>query len=371
MPKKKLISGVFFIVLFSFFALFSAVNAQSEDVELSITNVGVKVIASVDNSGVDVVRGNDIVADEELKDVVIEEVTKIPSNWGLFWRGIKEKVSIITTFDHVKKAGKQLRFAEERMKIADFITEKSEDPKMRRKADKMIDQAQKFMDHIEKNKDKWISKENEKAGKLLRNVATHQIRREAVLDRIESKLSEDQIERFQEIREKTVASSHRLLNAIDNDKVPEEVRDHLRNVKTRIEEHAEGIKQFKEQKTQLLKDVATGDQDAKTKLKELFNNRKNKVKQSFVGLKQKKDVLLESAKQRDENVQEKLKDIKQKEEILKEKVEEKKEVVKEKRNDLEEKAFKSGKKASEKLKALKAKIKKPVFEKKTVEKKEE
>ena len=77
-------------------------------------------------------------ATPQLEGITIQEPTKAPSRFGLFFRGIKEQVSLITTINPVKKAEKQLQFAEERMKIAEKIIASSDNAASQEKAAKMI-----------------------------------------------------------------------------------------------------------------------------------------------------------------------------------------------------------------------------------------
>lgn len=47
------------------------------------------------------------------------ESKDIPSSWGFFWRDIQERISLALTLNPVKKADKQVTFAEERLKLAE------------------------------------------------------------------------------------------------------------------------------------------------------------------------------------------------------------------------------------------------------------
>src|SRR3989338_5543746 len=48
---------------------------------------------------------------QALEGVSVAEPTAIPSNFGLWWRGLREQVSLALTFDPVKKTEKSLLFA--------------------------------------------------------------------------------------------------------------------------------------------------------------------------------------------------------------------------------------------------------------------
>jgi len=92
---------------------------------------------------------------EALEGVVVTQVDKAPSSFGLFWLGLKERVSIALTLDPVKKAEKQVEFAEQRMKIAEKIAEKTDDPEVQAKVQKMVDRAQELLAKVEEKKDKF------------------------------------------------------------------------------------------------------------------------------------------------------------------------------------------------------------------------
>ena len=124
----------------------------------------------------------------------IEEPTKVPSGFGLWWQGLKEQVSIAMTFNPVKKAEKQLQFAEERMRLAELMAQKSEDQKVQARIHRVIGEAQKMMEKVEARRERLLEQKDGQAQRLLRNLATHEIRREAVMDKIEEKLPEGAVE---------------------------------------------------------------------------------------------------------------------------------------------------------------------------------
>ena len=115
--------NVFLSLSLSFFVAFFAisfVSAQTEEPVLTDNNVG----ETSDNSG-DLETVDDILVEleepEELEGVELENITKVPSGFGMWLRDWREKISIALTFDPVKKAEKQLIYAEERMAIAQKI----------------------------------------------------------------------------------------------------------------------------------------------------------------------------------------------------------------------------------------------------------
>lgn len=207
--------------------------------------------------------------DTELEGVNITEPTEAPSNLGLWWREIKERVSLTFTFNPVRKAEKMLQFAEERMKIAQVIVEESDDSKIEDKAERMIERAGELMEKINENKDRWMENQNERVERLIRNVASHQLRKQDDLDEIEEDLAEDQVINIQGLRGNAIAGSQRLINAIENESVSEEIRDHLLEVKERIEEHAQQVNIYQEQRREIIEMEQIEDNDDSEALYEL------------------------------------------------------------------------------------------------------
>ena len=262
------------VALFLAFGFGQVAQAQTEDV---------------------IIGGTDTVVLEEevLEGIEVEEITEVPSGFGLFWRGVRERVSLISTFDPVKKAEKQIKYAEERLRIADIIAEKSDNPKVQARAEQMVERANNLMAKVEEKKEKWVNNPKAKTRNLIKNIATHELRRERVMDRLEEKLPEDRLEKIREVREKALNRGERLLNAINNENVPERVREHLQNVKTRIEEHAEEVKAFREERKELQQQARGGDEDAKAKLGELKEERKEAITERRESYKEKKVQLRE------------------------------------------------------------------------------
>lgn len=199
-----------------------------------------------------------------------QEVIEAPSGFGLWWQGVRENVSLAFTFDSIKKAEKRVMFAEERMRFAESFAENVDNPKAQKKAQAMIERAQKFMDKVEAKKDKWLSEENkEKIGKLMDSIANHQINREEIFNRIQERIPADRLGKMEKLREKGVENSRRLLNAIENENISEEVRERLGEARNRIKEHLESLRVFNEKRMEIINRVREGDEGAREELREL------------------------------------------------------------------------------------------------------
>lgn len=245
---------------------------------------------------------------EELEGMKIAEPTKVPSGFGLWWQGLKEQVSIGLTFNPVKKAEKQLQFAEERMRLAELMAQKSEDQKVQARIHRVIGQAQKMMEKVEARRERFLEQKDEQAQRLLRNIATHEIRREAVMDKIEEKLPERAVEKFDKLRDRASNQGRRLLNAINNENAPAETREHLQAIKGRIEAHAEEIKSFRERRVELMEQAKAGGEEVKTEVKEQLKElRQDRLEKMQERREERKDERVENKQEKLEN---KLEDIK-------------------------------------------------------------
>lgn len=354
MKNKYFLSLNIAVLVFLLLVLFKVDFVKAEEIEViadqpvSIEMVGVEV-ENENGSGAVVTSENgdqnavitttepvEEVVDDTLKNMTVNVPNKVPSGFGLFWRGIKERVSIALTINPLKKAEKQLQFAEERMKIAEIIAEKSADPKIQAWAEKSMEKANELMKKVEAKKEKWINSPKSEARQLMENIAIHQIRRERIMDKLEEKLPAEKVEKFRELREDALNGGRRLLNAINNEKVPENVREKLQAVKTRIEEHATEVKEFREEKKDLLEKAKTGDEQAKTDLKELQAERQETIKNRLESYKEKRVELKEQAENGVRPAEKKLEKIENRQEIRKEIKSEIKEKMQEVRQERQE-----------------------------------
>ncbi|MDO8261398.1 MAG: hypothetical protein Q7T50_07985 [Candidatus Magasanikbacteria bacterium] len=235
----------------------------------------------------------------EIEGVEIDNITKAPSAFGLWWRGVKENISLGVTFDPVKKAEKSIKYAEERMKIAELIAEKSSDPAVQEKAQAMIEKAQAMMEKVEANKGKWMeTKDGEGLKRLMNNIAAHQMTKEKAMNRIEEITPEDRKEKFNQLREKSLEASQRMMKAINNENIPAETRAKLEAVQDRIEEHATIIKQYVEDRKELQEKIKAGDETAIEELKQLNEKRKEDLKAGLEQFQEIKGMIKASSTQR-------------------------------------------------------------------------
>jgi len=213
----------------------------------------------------------------ELEGVVVEEITEVPSAIGLWWRGVKENISLAFTFDPVAKAEKTLKYAEERMKLAEVIAENSEDEKGQERVQAMVERAQELFEKVGTNQEQWQEQEQERVSRLWRNITIHQTNREEALDNIEENASGENLDRIREMRAQGLEDSQRLMNAVQNENVPEDVRGQLETTRMRIQEHVEEVQEYNEERHEIMQRIQAGDEDAEDELEELRESRMEQI----------------------------------------------------------------------------------------------
>jgi len=173
----------------------------------------------------------------ELEGIEIEVAEKAPTRFGMFWKNVRERVSLVITFDPVKKAEKQLKFAEEKMQIAEKLLDSGDVSEKRQEwAEKIIERADELMARVEEKKEKWLENPDERAQRLFKNVITHQVRKNQVLDRIEEKIPEERMEKFMELKEKILENSDRVIKVLKSDNIPEEMQKYVEIVREHIDQ---------------------------------------------------------------------------------------------------------------------------------------
>ncbi|MBI5369745.1 hypothetical protein HZA85_00935 [Candidatus Uhrbacteria bacterium] len=209
--------------------------------------------------------------------ITVEEPQQAPSGFGLLWRGLRERVSLALTFNPIKKAEKAMKFAEERMLIAEKVLDKSTDDQAKEQAKKMLERADQLMERVKSSQqDALQTGEESQTTRLLKNRATQFERQQKILDRIEQKTGEEGDDVL-ELREKFAERGKELEQAINNEQVPEEVRAHLKDVKEKIEAHAQEVQTHVEQARELMQQIQQGSEDAAAKLEALRQERRDQL----------------------------------------------------------------------------------------------
>ncbi|MBI3631286.1 MAG: hypothetical protein HY219_00255 [Candidatus Staskawiczbacteria bacterium] len=276
---------------------------------------------------------------EPLDGVKIDEVKSVPSNFGFWWKNIKEWTSLALTIDPVKKSEKLLRFAEERTRLANYIIQNSADQKVQEKAQKMLEKANEYMQKISDKKDDLIKKGDENSQKLLRNIVKHNLNKERILEKIEDKLPPEKIEDFQQLRKAIEEKDKNFLDNLQNNpNIPKEVKDRDSNVLSQVKDIQQVRDGIRIQQKDILDAIKTGNQDAKDQFEKLREERKQNLEQLKEQFKKQKDEIINKIKEGDKDAVEKLKELNQEQqkEALKIRAEIKKK-TEETRNELQNK----------------------------------
>lgn len=190
---------------------------------------------------------------------------QVPTALGLFFRGMGERISLLFTFDALKKADKQIAFAEIRADIAEQVIEESDSERAREIAERMINRSTELVERALERKERWVEKEETKAQALLDRTARHEAQRQELLDRLEMNVVDgddeqeyleeksEAVDKIHEFQEHINQRSRRLLQAIETEEIPEETRELLQMTKERIDAHAKEREAFRE-KFQALRD---------------------------------------------------------------------------------------------------------------------
>src|SRR3989339_253293 len=206
------------------------------------------------------------------------KVEKDPTRWYLLWRGFRERISLLLTPDPLRKAEKQMQYANERLRIIEHIAEKTQDPKMQAWAEKIMLRAQDHVEKLEAQQEKWTSKEADKVEQLQQQVIIYQDKKEEVMNKLEEKLPPEQQEKFDQLREKVQKQGQKMFQNMAKDKMPDEVRAHLEAVKAKIEDQAKIQEKYKIEKQELLQAIKNGDEGAIIKLQLLWKERNEALK---------------------------------------------------------------------------------------------
>lgn len=268
---------IFFII--TIFAIscmvsFNFVSAQDMSVEeiisLDIDQAVNTSPTSVENI-VDNVIGTDLLNTEiqPLEGVEIKEIEKVPTGFGLLWKDFKNSISLTFTFDKVKQAEKRLAYAEEKIKIANFIALKSDNPKVQEKAQKMIEVANGHIAKIQEKKDVLFEKMDENKIRLLNNLSIHALNTEKVLEKMENKVSSDKLEQFQGFRERFSQNKDALLDRVQsNPNIPSSTKQKILQIQNNILERRVGREQIRVENQELIQKIKLGDESAKQELEQ-------------------------------------------------------------------------------------------------------
>lgn len=208
--------------------------------------------------------------DPTYEGITIEEPSSVPNAFGLLFQDVRERLSVFFTFNQTAKAEKTLKYAEEHLLLAERAFETAENETTRRQAYAILQKSQDWLNHLQKAQDKALEQNDERMARLLRNRATLFEHQQAILDRIEEKvtteLSREDIHRLLSMRASMLKAHERLANAIQNTNIPEDVRTRLSEISVRIETHAQSVKEAVQESQDLINQAQTETSDAQARL---------------------------------------------------------------------------------------------------------
>lgn len=240
---------------------------------------------------------------EALESVQVSEPTSVPSSFGFWWRNWQERVSVALTLNPVKKAEKRLVFAEERVKLAEYIAQNSTDPKVQDKAQQMLVKANEYIQKIEDKKDDLVNSTDQRAKILLRNVVRHQVNQTLVLDKLEDKLPPEKLEQFQQFRERVETRQENFLqNLQNNPNILQEVKDKVSEVAARVEARVQERQEFRAEQKDLLNEIKAGNEQARTEFDVLRQDRQQQLQQVRQEFKEQRDEIINQAKENNSGV---------------------------------------------------------------------
>jgi len=268
MSKKILFLSLTIIFAFTLSLGFSALA----DEETTITDEVVADAENLEEVLDEIISSADditLAPAEELSGININEPSEIPNAWNLFWRNVKEKVSLTFTFNENKKSEKLLQYAEERAKIAELIAEASDNPEMQEKATAILDKAAQYMEKIMEKKEAYLERTDEQSAKLLENIAKHELNKERVLEKIEDKVPIEKLEQFQAFRQGIEQKTEKFFGDIkDNDIISDELKQIILEQQQLIQNTIQEREQIRNQNQELLNEAKSGNEAAQTELQQ-------------------------------------------------------------------------------------------------------
>jgi len=230
---------------------------------------------------------------EKLEGVALTEPTNIPSGFGFWWNDLKENVSLALTFDPVKKAEKQLQFAAQRVKLAEYMAQNSTDAKVQEKAQQLLERANEYTQKIQERENALIEKSGAKTQILFANMAKFQTNAQAAMEKLEDKLPAEKLEAFQQWSQQVEARQQQfLVDLKDNPNMPQGVKDKAAEVQARIEMKLQDRQEFRAEQQEILQEAKINNADAQAALEELRNERGRALEEAKELYKENKEQII-------------------------------------------------------------------------------
>jgi hypothetical protein len=208
----------------------------------------------------------------------VDQATRVavrpPTRVGLFFLGLRERLSIALTRDEVKKQEKQTEFAEARVNLAETILRESANPKRQAQAENMLARAEAFLARVQTNTEGSPETANAMRAERVKRMAESQLRVQKTLERIEVSVPEEYREAFEKRREQIEKHSVRAVEGFNRAELPEEVKLRIEASLLQLKATSDASAEFKAERAVLLEKAGSGDEEAKEALKDLHAERK-------------------------------------------------------------------------------------------------
>jgi hypothetical protein len=192
---------------------------------------------------------------EEFKNLAVEagannidEVNKIK----IFWHDLKDTLNLALTFDKVKKAEKELKFAEKRIRWANVLSVSDSQDK-KDLAFELSAKADEYISKIADNSESVFKDVGEKEENILENILIHQNNKAKVWENLESKIAVENSEDFMRIRDQIENKQEGFFERLSNNSnIPKDLSQKIREEAQNIREKRENRKNFVERNREQL-----------------------------------------------------------------------------------------------------------------------
>jgi len=208
---------------------------------------------------------------EEFKNLVVgvgvndvEEVTKM----NIFWHDLKDTLNLALTFNKIKKAEKELKFAEKRIRWANVLSV-SDSQNKKDLAFELSAKADEYISKIADNSQNIFKEVGEKEENILENILIHQNNKAKVWENLESKIAVENSEDFMRIRDQIEGKQENFLKRLGaNTQIPSDLSKRIREEAQNIRDNRENRQNFVERNREQLNNLNdTQDNDLKEFLK--------------------------------------------------------------------------------------------------------
>ncbi|MBI2989991.1 MAG: hypothetical protein HYY51_02245 [Candidatus Magasanikbacteria bacterium] len=243
-------NSLFFFIIFSCFFILLSLPARAETLDASAQ----------------IPQEETLPANSSSSNFWLPAIEK--SELGSFVPGIlsslQERISILFTFDSLKKAEKQLNYIEKRFRRAESLVEDVKNDASRLEAERTIAEAESMLSKLNVSGQNWKDKAQEETQKISERVSSYTQQKERILDSMALGLSGEQLNRFHSFREQMTEKARKTLEGVKQESlkglpqklkesIPLKAEDSIKNTKKTDPEKIDKDKPGKNEDSDLLK----------------------------------------------------------------------------------------------------------------------